>query len=809
MNGLFLFPRGGGNRAGFLLLPSLLHLFLLTQPAQAQTVTISGHVSDAADRHSLPGAHLHLLQAADSSLLVSGMADMDGNFALKLPDTTAPLLLKATYLGYADRYTSIQGSTPLEIEMQARDYAIGGVVVKESLFQRRSDRFVFNVSAAPWLAGTDAVALLQHTPLVISSGNDKLNIVGKSRTAIRINGKDPHMSQDALMAYLRSIPSEEIRRIEVITMPGSEYAASYTGGIINVVIREQTDGLKGSVRLEDRQNRFVNNPGGSLNLNFRKQKIAIAANLWGGRSLTYMENASEQNVFETQTDIRSFGRSKQGGGGYVGGKIGLDYEISPRHTLGLHFSRSYRANRSDNWTDYRYSRAETLDSLTCSRSESSNPVNQTSASISYLFDIVPSRHRLTMDVSYSNNRRTGDSFTCSDRMDENGAPMYRNSDFIQRVTTAIDAWSGRMDYQWTPNSQSTLKSGLAFYSTSTDNDTFFGLAEGSGYVNDPNRTNRFVYDETIGAAYVSYRRTWSDSFETTLGLRGEYMHNTGYQYIGDDRFSNTRFNLFPTVILGYKGALSYSLSGKIKRPGFNDLNPFRHYFSATSYVEHNPFLQSSRSLVQELAYTLKDNYIFQASYTVNYDAWAQFVVPEENNVMRYTLVNYGNNQEFSFNFIYTKNLFNGIWHTTNTLAYAYSHFKGNPLGREMNTDGSSFWLMSMNTFTLSKQRKWYCDLSFFLDTPCQDTDTRFEGSQLLSIGLRKQIAGWSFTVKMQDLLNRGISRATTVTDLLRSYDRNDLGRRELYVVISCSFGNKKVKGQARRSLSGKGIEDRM
>ena len=800
--------KGRGNRVGLLLLPSLLHLFLLTLPAQAQTAAISGHVFDAADRRSLPGAHLHLLQAADSSLLVSTMADMDGNFALKLPDTTAPLLLKATYLGYADRYTAIEGDTPLEIEMQARDYAIGGVVVKAPLFQRKSDRFVFNVSAAPWLAGTDAAAILQHTPLVISSGNDKLNIVGKSRTAIRINGKDPHMSQDALMAYLRSVPSEEIRRIEVITVPGSEYAASCTGGIINVVIREQTDSLKGSLRLEDRQNRFVNNPGASLNLNFRRQKVSLAANLWGGRSLTCMENASEQNVFETQTDIRSFGRNKQGGG-YVGGKIGLDYEISPRHTLGLHFSRSYRANRSDSRADHRYSRAEMLDSLTCSRSESANPVNQTSASISCLFDIVPSRHRLTMDVSYSNNRRTGDSFTYSDRMDENGAPMYRNSDFIQRVSTAIDAWSGRMDYQWNPSPKSTLKSGLALFSTATDNDTFFGLAENDGYVNDPSRTNHFVYDETIGAAYVSYHRAWSDSFETTLGLRGEYMHNAGHQYVGDKRFSNSRFNLFPTVILGYKGVLSYSLSGKIRRPGFNDLNPFRHYFSSTSYVENNPFLQSSPSLVQELSCTLKDHYIFQASYTVNYDAWAQFVVPEENNVMRYTLVNYGNSQEFGFNFVYTKSFFNGVWNTTNTLAYAYSHFKGNPLGREMNTDGSSFWLMSMNTFTLSKQRKWYCDLSFFLDTPCQDTDTRFEGSQLLSVGLRKQIAGWSFTVKMQDLLNRGISRATTVTDLLRSYDRNDLGRRELYVVISCSFGNKKVKGQARRHLSGKGIEDRM
>lgn len=64
------------------------------------------------------GVHVFLLQAADSTVLVSDVADLNGNFALKLPTDTAPLLLKTTCLGYADRYTVIEGSSPLEIEMQ-------------------------------------------------------------------------------------------------------------------------------------------------------------------------------------------------------------------------------------------------------------------------------------------------------------------------------------------------------------------------------------------------------------------------------------------------------------------------------------------------------------------------------------------------------------------------------------------------------------------------------------------------------------------------------------------------------------------
>ena len=171
----------------------MLHLFLLTPPAQAQTAAISGHVFDAADRRSLPGAHLHLLQAADSSLLVSAMADMDGNFALKLPDTTAPLLLKATYLGYADRYTAIEGDTPLEIEMQARDYAIGGVVVKAPLFQRTSARtspyVSYEVVSAPNPSvdtdGRRRVTLSLRSPAII------LRTVSGTASRVPISSREP------------------------------------------------------------------------------------------------------------------------------------------------------------------------------------------------------------------------------------------------------------------------------------------------------------------------------------------------------------------------------------------------------------------------------------------------------------------------------------------------------------------------------------------------------------------------------------------------------------------------------------------
>lgn len=102
---------------------------------QAQEISVRGKIVDANSHEPLYGAHVFVLQAADSLVLVSDMADSKGDFVLNLPANNAALLLKTTYLGYVDSYTAIPGSTPMEIEMQPMDYAIDQVVVKASLFK--------------------------------------------------------------------------------------------------------------------------------------------------------------------------------------------------------------------------------------------------------------------------------------------------------------------------------------------------------------------------------------------------------------------------------------------------------------------------------------------------------------------------------------------------------------------------------------------------------------------------------------------------------------------------------------------------
>ena len=51
------------------------------------------------------------------------------------------------------------------------------------------------------------------------------------------------MNADALEAFLKNTPAENIGKIEVVSLPGSEYIVESSDGVINIILKKkQTDG---------------------------------------------------------------------------------------------------------------------------------------------------------------------------------------------------------------------------------------------------------------------------------------------------------------------------------------------------------------------------------------------------------------------------------------------------------------------------------------------------------------------------------------------------------------------------------------
>src|ERR1700750_1513520 len=135
--------------------------------------------------------------------------------------------------------------------------AIEGITLTKQVFKKQSDRFVYDVAASPVAKGNTTFDLLKQTPLLSSTDDKTLKIAGKNNALIYINGRKTNMDAESLVQLLKSTPAENIQKIEVITVPGSEYQVESSDGIINIVMKKKlSDGLNGNMRMSNMQNKF-------------------------------------------------------------------------------------------------------------------------------------------------------------------------------------------------------------------------------------------------------------------------------------------------------------------------------------------------------------------------------------------------------------------------------------------------------------------------------------------------------------------------------------------------------------------------
>ncbi|WHF52605.1 hypothetical protein QGN23_04835 [Chryseobacterium gotjawalense] len=144
------------------------------------------------------------------------------------------------------------------------------VIAKKPTVENKVDRTVFNVANSSILAGNTTWDVLRMTPLVSIDNNDVVQAEGQSVT-VYINDRKSVFSGKELKEYLKTIPAENLMKIEVITSPSAKYET--TGEVINIVLKKlENEGLKGSATFNNNQS-AKNSQYSNLNLNYHKKSF--------------------------------------------------------------------------------------------------------------------------------------------------------------------------------------------------------------------------------------------------------------------------------------------------------------------------------------------------------------------------------------------------------------------------------------------------------------------------------------------------------------------------------------------------------
>ena len=102
-----------------------------------------------------------------------------------------------------------------------------------------------------------------------------------------------------------------------------------------------------------------------------------------------------------------------------------------------------------------------------------------------------------------------------------------------------------------------------------------------------------------------------------LGLRAEHTSVETYQVKGDISSDSSYMQFFPSAFFNYKlkenKTLGVSVSRRIDRPGYSQLNPFLFLIDVTTYATGNPGLLPQFTWSYEMSYTVKN-----ISFTLGY-----------------------------------------------------------------------------------------------------------------------------------------------------------------------------------------------
>jgi len=788
---------------------------IITTFSFSQTVTgnIEGLVKDE-NGQVLEFANVLLLKSIDSSFVKGAITDSKGLYRL-LNVSEDTYLVSASMVGYNQVY-----SRPFQVSSSNKSITVatlqfdGGtqlqevsIVTTKPLFEKTADRTIINVENSVVNAGSDAWEILQKAPGLTVDNNDQISILGKSGTIVLIDGKRTYLSGEALATLLRSTPSTNISKIEVITNPSAKYDASGNAGVINIVNKKSIDtGFNANLSLNSGAgwNEFIN-PG--LNFNYKVEKFNVYGNYSYAQrdrslelSLIRRINNDTQNVIFDQIQ-ETFTNSNE----HLYG-LGLDYYIAPKHTIGVNFRGFNRDGLNDGLSNSEITDAFNPDQDLNVTTDSKAALENYAFSLNYDGKISDKSslyielNSITYDIS--------ETALYDVLLNEEGNSIALRDDLLRNAERSdIDIKSYQFDFTHSVSKTFSLDWGAKYSDVVTSNVIQFDEFVSGNWVNDPDISGQFNYDEKVLAGYISFSKTFG-KYKLNGGLRIENTESIGNSVTLNEVTGRNYTDYFPSLSMNYKlsetNSLGLSYSRRIDRPKYQNLNPFIFFIDPFTFVEGNPLLQPEYTNNIEASLRTK-RLTFSLGYSHTIDA-ISFITRQDDAELTgiASNINIDNSYNYNGTISFQKQLANW-WRMFSSASLFYNHYKSDFDGSKIDQGVASFRINTSNTFSLPKGFKM--ELTGFFQSPSATALGRNDTFYIFNSGVQKRLFKKLNTrLTFNDIFDS--SRATGSTSFENQNLDFSFRRKNSRIVLALSYplGNDKIKA-ARKKKSGASNED--
>jgi ferric enterobactin receptor len=592
-----------------------LTFFVLSANAQNKG-KVSGKVTDAATKQIIDYATVSIFKQGSTAPFNGVVTDEKGNFTIANL-ATGNYVVKINFIGYQEKVINISITDAASaasvgmIALAPTQNQLGEVVVtaKKPTVENKIDKMVYNPANDLTSQGGMAIDILQKVPQISVDIDGNVELLGNSNIQFLINGKPSSIFGSSLTEALQAIPASQIQSIEVITNPGAKYDATGTGGIINIILKQNNvEGVNGSVNLSA-GTRLEN---GSFNINAKKGKVSVGAFFNGNERI----NSTTLNTAETKStdslgnkrDLLQNGSSAFKRSGYQSG-LNFQYDISKKDQLTASISYNHFGNDNVGITNQEQLVTGPYNDILQNQFSVLNSVshfhaNATDFSLGYkkTFD----KKDETFDFLVSSSLGSNYNYASQQQVYVDGTPtsgtMSTNPGTDRETNVSAD-------YSLPISKSFTFETGAKVTIEDISNNVVTDSLLDDGYVPDAAQTYNFNYNRNIYAYYVSGTFSlFHDFINGIAGLRYEYTTTSS-------NFPGTNVPgygiLAPSFTIQHKlsdeESIKFSYSYRLQRPQYSDVDPFYNVSDPHNISTGDPDLKPELGHNYELGYNLTLN----------------------------------------------------------------------------------------------------------------------------------------------------------------------------------------------------------
>ncbi len=568
-------PEGGGNRGGggFAGGPKIGRVY--------------GKIIDPETRKGVAYASVTLCvsKGKKDSVVAGALTEDNGDFNMSALGF-GRYKLKISFLGFKEFSRNVMVAPPdnveqdlgdITLELDAKALAEVNVNAEKSQSQLALDKQVFNVGRNAGSVGGTAEDVLKAVPSVTldADGNAKLRNNG---TTVYLDGRPTQLT-------LNQIPADQIEKVEIITNPSAKYEAQTSGGIINIISKQnKKPGYNGFVTLGvatgDRYNGTVSLSAKQGKWNFtgiyNRNQSQQPSNGFTNRTNFY--NGKVTNYFDQVNDSR-FKNHMQNA------MASLEYQLNNRNTLTL--GGAYRNGQHNMFDTQNYNIRNSNKDTLIKGVRTIVPNNEfTNFSTNLTWKkTYPKKDKLLLTDIMINRGFSDNAGLWTSNETLQGGKIIQNKNLISGGNVAKGGVF-QLDFTNPLNDSTKVEMGLRSSWNQRDQQYYNDFVDESGKTKRlSDFTQDFLLNDLVNAAYINYASKMKNGIAYQAGFRYEQSNlnadsriagkNFGYNY--PSSASDILKAIFPGIYFSKKlknnSEIQLNLSRKINRPDWMKAMP--------------------------------------------------------------------------------------------------------------------------------------------------------------------------------------------------------------------------------------------